>query len=43
VSPGADHLGEKISVVIGLVRHVSADVEKDFEKFWTAVHLVVGE
>lgn len=38
VSTRADHLGEKIGIVIHLVRHISTDVEEDFEKFWAAIH-----
>lgn len=42
VSTRADHLSEKISIVIDLVRHISTDVEEDFEKFRAAIHGLVN-
>ena len=38
VSTRADHLCEKIGIVIDLMRHISTDVEEDFEKFRAAIH-----
>ena len=43
MSTVTDHLRKKIGVVIDLMRHIASDVQKDLEKFGTAVHVsVVG-